>query len=111
MRIKVQGGPAVPVHGKVTRYLVSALEHRNRHKLNAQLQTPFVAFPTLRPNGEPLLLYPLPCQKGGHGHGDVADEVGLHVILVFDLEQKVTGVVAYLRKKKQETWLFFDEVI
>ena len=98
MRIKVQGGPAVPVHGKVTRYLVGALEHSNRDELNAELQTPFVAFPTFRLDGEPLLLNPSSGQEGVHGHGDVADEVGLHVILVLDLKQKVAGKVTYLNR-------------
>ena len=99
MGVKVEGGSAVLVHGKVTRHLVGALDHLDRDELNAQLQTALIAFPALSHDGEPLILDPPPCQQCLGGKRHVSNEVGHHVILVFDLEQKVIGHVTYLNEE------------
>ena len=99
MRVKVEGGPAVLVHGEVAGHFVGALQHLNRDELNAQLQTSLVPFPALPHDGEPLILDPPPSQQGLGGEGHVSDEVGHHMILVFDLEQKVIGHVTYLNQE------------
>ena len=93
----------VPMHGEVTGHFVGALEHRNCDKLNAQLQTPPLTFPAFRPNGEPLFLNPLPGQQGRRGHGDTADEVGRHLVLVLHLKEEIVGDVAHLNMKARSS--------
>ena len=91
------------MHGKVAWHFVGALEHRHRDELNAQLQAPPLALAALRPDGKPLLLNPLPGQQGRGGHGDAADKVGCHLVLVLDLKEEIAGDVAHLYWKARSS--------